>query len=640
MEECQIIDNYTNDESDEVIPCSSKCNPQLVSSFPHPVSHEGSYNIDLPIPVVSTEASTNVEISLDDIKKFKEKMNTWAVDCRVAQNTYTKLLGIIKDTLKIDIPRDARTILKTPQVHPVGNIIDIPPGCYYHFGLEESILDVLKKGNHSPPNTLHLVINIDGLPLTKSSSSQFWPILGKIENLQQDHVFPIGVYHGFNKPSDANDFLKSFVDEFVNLSTEGISYIGKKFSVTVTKVLCDAPAKAYILCVKNHNAYFGCTKCITEGNFINNRMTYPDLDSPLRTDTGFRGMVYEDYHKTEASSMLRLNIDMVDQIPLDYMHLVCLGVMKRLLIFWVKGNRLIRLSDESKKKINEEIKKFRACSLVEFARKPRALEEVDRWKASEFRLFLLYYGPVVLKNSLNETLYLHFLCLHCAIRIMASPELCCQTTYLEFADVLLRHFVEHFGEMYGYEFVNHNVHNLIHLKNDVSKFGNLDKFSCFCFENYMHVIKMSLKSTKFPLQHFIKQVRNYQTFSTIKNGNNLLEILKPLGFKSIDGHIHQLFGALKLKEYTLKVSHPDCYFILKQEMKAAKIVEFHLKDCVPYVVYKRFTSFRSLFNEPCSSELFYCGIVGGLQEATAMTHVENILCKCLIADNLCLSLIH
>lgn len=75
--------------------------------------------------------------------------------------------------------------------------------------------------------------------------------------------------------------------------------------------------------------YFGCTKCIEEGDFINNCMTFPELHNPLRTDT-FKCRLQEEHHR-KNSILESLNIGMVSKIPVEYMHLIYLGVMKRLL---------------------------------------------------------------------------------------------------------------------------------------------------------------------------------------------------------------------------------------------------------------------------------------------------------------------
>jgi len=68
-------------------------------------------------------------------------------------------------------------------------------------------------------------INIDGLPLSKSSSQQFWPILGSI--IPYNNVFVIGLYHGNDKPANANDFLKDFVNEMKDMCENGINFNGR-----------------------------------------------------------------------------------------------------------------------------------------------------------------------------------------------------------------------------------------------------------------------------------------------------------------------------------------------------------------------------------------------------------------------------
>ena len=104
---------------------------------------------------------------------------------------------------------------------------------------------------------------------------------------------------------------------------------------------------------------------------------------------------------------------MVTQFPIDYMHLVCLGVMKRILIMWIKGSRDIgEISNQM-----VALKDFIPC---EFARKPRSMKDIDRRKATEFRQFLLYTGPVVLSQILYPNLYKHFLLLFVGIHILIN----------------------------------------------------------------------------------------------------------------------------------------------------------------------------------------------------------------------------
>lgn len=65
---------------------------------------------------------------------------------------------------------------------------------------------------------------------------------------------------------------------------------------------------------------------------------------------------------------------------------------------------------------------------VEFNRKPRSLGDLSRWKATEFRQFLLHTaGPVVLKQAFKDIsnrkqMYDHFMTLSIAIYLLVSPK--------------------------------------------------------------------------------------------------------------------------------------------------------------------------------------------------------------------------
>ena len=81
---------------------------------------------------------------------------------------------------------------------------------------------------------------------------------------------------------------------------------------------------------------------------------------------------------------------------------VCLGVVRKLLHFWLSGPihtgdaEASRLPASLVRTLSERLLKLSRCMLREFACKPRSLCEIDRWKATEYRTCLLYTGPVVL----------------------------------------------------------------------------------------------------------------------------------------------------------------------------------------------------------------------------------------------------
>lgn len=135
---------------------------------------------------------------------------------------------------------------------------------------------------------------------------------------------------------------------------------------------------------------------------------------------------------------------------------------------------------------------------LEFVRKPRSLNYLAQWKGTEFRQFLLYTSPVVLRSVLSSSFYNHFVSLCVAVRIMCCPNLSKQ--YLNYAQHLLNHFVQSFKILYGEHTIFHNVHNLIHMPDDVKNFGVLDSFSAFKFENFMQYLKKLVRKSDKPLQ--------------------------------------------------------------------------------------------------------------------------------------------
>lgn len=181
-------------------------------------------------------------------------------------------------------------------------------------------------------------------------------------------------------------------------------------------------------------------------------MTFPEVDDAPRTDAMFDEMIDEEHHRGD-SILRQLKVGMVSPFPLDFMHLVCLGIMRRILLLWMKGPLPTRIG-------GQQIMSFICFMPREFAR--------------TLQTFLLYTGLFALKIKIPDALYSNFLLLHASVTILCSQSMCPQ--YCDYAEQLLVLFVQHFSSMYD-NMVVCNVHGLNHLANDVKKFVPLQNFS-------------------------------------------------------------------------------------------------------------------------------------------------------------------
>lgn len=167
----------------------------------------------------------------------------------------------------------------------------------------------------------------DGLPLFKTSTKCFWPILTKINEKGDATPFVIGVFCGNGKPSTLGEYLKDSISNLSCFLENGLDFKGKYIPVQLRGFTCDAPAHSFLKCIVGHTD-FGCEKCVTKGEWISERVVFLDCKAQLRTDSSFKNMEHKKHHSKDFPSPLtQLNIGMVSNFPLDYMHLICLGVM-------------------------------------------------------------------------------------------------------------------------------------------------------------------------------------------------------------------------------------------------------------------------------------------------------------------------
>jgi hypothetical protein len=555
----------------------------------------------------------------------------WAIENNVKKSIVTKLLKGLH-TWHDELPLDARTLLKTPRDVP---ITEMGNGKYCNFGVETTILKCLKDFSLQEHDRITLQFNIDGLPLFKSSSIQFWPILCRIEQAKVRKPFAVAIFCGSSKPP-VEDFLHDFVIELANLRENGLLIQGKLVSVEVSLFCCDTPAKAFLKCTKSFNGFSGCDNCTQRGEY-KGRLVYPEINAPLRTDVAFDEMADAEHHK-KKSPLAGLGIGLVSTFPLDYMHLVCLGVMRRLLVAWTDRSSPQRLPLKSINVLSSSLLNAQEHWPTEFSRKPRSLSELDRWKATEFRQFVLYLGPVYLKDILSKNLYDHFMLFSCAISILVSKNLfmSCNTE----ANTLLRLFVSQAKNMYGIQFLVYNVHNLVHLSSHALRFGPLDAFSAFPFENYLGSLKRMLKKTSAPLQQVVNRIKERelcgQRFITTDNLNEeIFSVVESSKLPranwpadSMDGAIY--YGKVSGPLFRLSAHTRDCGVLLINGA-VLKVCSFY-KDFGDniFVVGHLFCIKADFFIYPCKSSELSIFKVKSLSNNYHCYPIANIASKCLL----------
>jgi hypothetical protein len=210
----------------------------------------------------ASSSDSNSDTDCDEIcdADLNEQLAQWSTQYGINQSALGGLLQLLQP-LHPALPKDPRTLLATPRQVHLKTLSD--EGLYYHFGVANAIRKhILQRFVREDVNQLSLQINIDGVPLFKSSNYQFWPILGILQESVDNEPFIIGVYAGSRKPTNVEEYLHDFVTEMLDLEQNAMFVGTDRFKLCVHSFVCDAPARAFVKCVKSHTGYYGCDRCV------------------------------------------------------------------------------------------------------------------------------------------------------------------------------------------------------------------------------------------------------------------------------------------------------------------------------------------------------------------------------------------
>lgn len=134
-----------------------------------------SCEINLVNPIQLKKKILNNSSQSDEPPKLSNELRSWAIQFHIKRRALTALLKILKSFGMQSLPSDSRCLLKTPRII---EIEDRAGGKYWNNGIKKTLSQVFNK--LSSNLLVEINVNIDGLPLFKSSPETFWPILANV----------------------------------------------------------------------------------------------------------------------------------------------------------------------------------------------------------------------------------------------------------------------------------------------------------------------------------------------------------------------------------------------------------------------------------------------------------------------------
>lgn len=362
-------------------------------------------------------------------------------------------------------------------------------------------------------------------------------------------------------------------------------------------------------------------------------MVFTGIKHCIRTDDEYVRLVDDEHHKG-PSPLSRLPIGLVSQVPVEYMHSVCIGVAKKLLMSWITGKygKKMKLSGRNQGQISKRLECIAQYCPREFSRKPRPLSDYKDYKATEGRQFTLYTGLVALRGIMDEQGYKHFLLFHAAIRALCSSPL--SPTLINFAKLALEKFVETCPRFYKLTFLSYNVHALLHLAQDAERLGPLDTFSAFPYENNMTFFRTVYRKPHSPLQQFALRQAEREKREELKppTVTNAIKVFQkhdngPLLPTQLSSRCVQ-YKKLQTERFFIDVDSLGDRCIILNNRSICVVRNIVEIDDIYYLVLNKFQIVEDLYDVAVPSSALEIVVCSALSEDLAIATLNEVKAKC------------
>ena len=175
-------------------------------------------------------------------------------------------------------------------------------------------------------------------------------------------------------------------------------------------------------------------------------------------------------------------LDLVDAVPVDYMHTLLLGVVRMLLTRWFDSSYHTQLFYLGRQINAVDSKLLQQHPPSESSRRPRSIQHHLKYlKASELKTWLLFYSWPILLDHIPSLYWHHYALLVTSMHILLGDSI--SPSFIDAAEHMFYDFCLLIPELYGETTCTHNTHLLTYLAKYVRIWGPLWTHSTFGFES-------------------------------------------------------------------------------------------------------------------------------------------------------------
>ena len=331
----------------------------------------------------------------------------------------------------------------------------------------------------------------------------------------------------------------------------------------------------------------------------------------LRTDESFKNRTDKEYHIRK--SPLEDIVNMVTQFPLDRLHLIDLGAIRRIFKFLIEAKvSSIKLKPSIINRLDWLANGLHSYFPSEFKRKPKSISDFRGYKGSEFKrighydgMLLFYYLCLIAPEYKSAKQCFLLLC--CALRILSDKKLCLEL--LEDARAMLDGFVSFSASVFGAHFVVYNIHHLKHVCDDCTLHGNLEEFSAELYESYLGRIKQWLRAPGRTITQVIARTleheKNFTIVERYSSNPQKAVLSSPCGSGFSGGLCGEMFKKFVTDDFTIVaftgINVDNCCITISGDIIIIENI-VKVNDDV-YFVGRKFVKRTQFFDYPIDSSL-------------------------------------